>query len=1407
MAKLFLDSGDTFTLSNDNVEVFGGDGSENVIINATAQGVKLDQNVERVELAGASSSFTYAAVGATVYVYDGSGTLVAEIPTQQAGTTLVFTDGATTAQFNTTSGQMELGGSAVTGTTTTPAGVTPATIDAGDTSTADGTVPGQVITPTFSITAADSTEGGNAVFTVTLVGNDAAQSYGVSYTVTGAGGASASDYGSADMASPLTFAPGETTKTITIPVTLDATSPETGEGITLTLSSPTGTNGTEAAIVSSTATAATSSITDVPVTYAFASSTPAEVTEGKSISFTVESSVAVDADTTVTFEVEATGPTAADQGTSTTNLNDFAQGTFNPNALTMTKGTNSVTFTLDTTNDQLTELVETFKIKATVGGTTLEKEINLLDGGITTQSLTKGIDDLIGTSGDDTFTGLIADGGTDSTLNSLDKINGSEGNDTLVIQYTTTAPNPFTALPAGLQLSSIENITIASADDVGAVGGTEFDFSSITGLTGLNVTAGIDVGLKAGTTTAINVAGATGPIEIEGGSSVTVSQAVEGKNIKIGDATVSAGAVTVTSTDQGTGTITIDGGTSVTVTATADKTSGAIVVGGTGTEAPSGAVSVTQNINSDASGAVAAGDITVEGGSTIDVTKNIVNTASEGKGNDVTAGSITATAGDKTTSITVTQNNTATDFAGSVTAGNKESATVTFGALKAGEAVLIGETGGSTAGTELTFTAAKNLTAEEVAAAFANLTSADLQAPGGPTKNGIFTGSLDAGWTSGAASGSTVTLTATTTGNKTDLDVRTDADGLGAADDGATDDATFKISVTNGTADTTVAAQNVTATDGKVVADDNATKSVTTIKVDGFNVAELGKNSSLDALTDLTLKDGAGASLLQTSKTSLNLTLDGMAATSSLSLDQGGASITTLNLTTTGSASDVDFTAAAVTTLNLTAGAKLDVTGGTFTAVETATISGAGMVVLGDVSGTLKTLTGSSATGGISATVDGTKGTVTTGSGNDSITVDTATTTKNISLGGGNDTLTFSAATASVPTGTVTGGDGTDTVAMTSASAQALDGSTAFAAAVTGFERLYITDQVVMAADADITIDLEALGYSYVTTSGTDDTEATNPNKVIFDKIASGGTVVLTATQAATPAQASMQVNVKDAGVSGHITDVLNVVTQVSTADIDFKGLTVNNVETINISASDTNVDENSNGIQYEAGDRDKATLALTADSATGLVVDGNADLDLTVTNSGNTVTSINASAMTGGLTASAVGAAAGTTITGGTGNDTLSGSGSKDTLLGGAGNDKLTGADLTTLTGGDGTDTFVANIPTNVNSYSTITDITSGETIQLTAGESFVSSAITLAGTAVFQDYANATVNQLATDDKDAAWFQFGGNTFIIFNDNQADATDADFENGADGIIQITGLVDLSAASYNQTQGTLEIA
>jgi S-layer protein len=120
-------------------------------------------------------------------------------------------------------------------------------------------------------------------------------------------------------------------------------------------------------------------------------------------------------------------------------------------------------------------------------------------------------------------------------------------------------------------------------------------------------------------------------------------------------------------------------------------------------------------------------------------------------------------------------------------------------------------------------------------------------------------------------------------------------------------------------------------------------------------------------------------------------------------------------------------------------------------------------------------------------------------------------------------------------------------------------------------------------------------------------------------------------------------------------------------------------------------------------------------------------------------------------------------------------------------------------------------NTPTNVNSYSTIMDPEAGDVIDLSnvtsTGQSFVSSEVTLAETAVFQDYANEAVNQLAADDENFAWFQFDGNTYIVGNDDQTDATDANFENGVDSIIQIMGTVDLSTASYNQTYGTLEIA
>jgi S-layer protein len=252
-----------------------------------------------------------------------------------------------------------------------------------------------------------------------------------------------------------------------------------------------------------------------------------------------------------------------------------------------------------------------------------------------------------------------------------------------------------------------------------------------------------------------------------------------------------------------------------------------------------------------------------------------------------------------------------------------------------------------------------------------------------------------------------------------------------------------------------------------------------------------------------------------------------------------------------------------------------------------------------------------------------------------------------------------------------------------------------------------------------------------------------------------------------------------------------------NTADLDAGTITIAGVETIELSSNDTTtsvvsaVDEN--------------TLTVVADTATTINVSGAADLDLTTTAANLAI--LNAAEMTGNLTYTDAGATAGTIVTGGAGNDVLTAVGSNDVLNGGAGDDTLTGDDLSQLTGGAGADTFVMNLSSNSNSYSTITDLQAGDVIEFTGGNVvFSSAAQTLGSTASFDAYTNATVVALDAGANDAGWFQFGGNTYIVQSDDDVSNT-VNFENGEDAIIQITGLVDLSSASYNLSNGTLEIA
>ncbi len=165
MAKVFLDAGDSFKISTNNVSVYGSSGKESVTVDTGVTGTVFDQNTENVVLPGASSTYKFAQAGNQVRVYDSTGaTLLATIPVQgdADGTVMDFSDGSAPAILS--SGVMKLGGSTVSSTT----GVVAPTL---------GPSSGNAVAVSAAGTA--SAAGGNVTFNV------AAGTY--LYTITGFG--------------------------------------------------------------------------------------------------------------------------------------------------------------------------------------------------------------------------------------------------------------------------------------------------------------------------------------------------------------------------------------------------------------------------------------------------------------------------------------------------------------------------------------------------------------------------------------------------------------------------------------------------------------------------------------------------------------------------------------------------------------------------------------------------------------------------------------------------------------------------------------------------------------------------------------------------------------------------------------------------------------------------------------------------------------------------------------------------------------------------------------------------------------------------------------------------------------------------------------------------------------------
>jgi S-layer protein len=578
---------------------------------------------------------------------------------------------------------------------------------------------------------------------------------------------------------------------------------------------------------------------------------------------------------------------------------------------------------------------------------------------------------------------------------------------------------------------------------------------------------------------------------------------------------------------------------------------------------------------------------------------------------------------------------------------------------------------------------------------------------------------------------------------------------------------------------------------------------------------------SLKANTGVATITANGLTALTLTNNAQNATVTSAAGTRALTVNLNKATAgtiadgeaTTLTVKNSGSASSgVTLNAAKATSVTLDAAtsANLTVADVNIAAATTLTATGAGKVTVSATSTVtaLTTVDASGSTGGLVVTPAlGNAVTVTGGAGADTVTL--GATTKTITMGAGNDTVKLSAGTTALGTGgTIDAGDGTDTLAMAADDVNTASGGTTFETKISNFEEVELN----AAGTAGVAVNMANLDDINKLKVSADIAQV-----VTVSNMASGGTVSYTAAAAQT---AASTIGVLNANTGTD--DSLNISIS-STAGRNINTLTIADVETINIASDDsaltiTNISH---------------TASLTATSVKTIKVSGDAGLALT--NTATTVTSFDASAVTGGSVSWTTGALAAAatvtgsatrantidtsasskvmTVTGGSGvdtittgagadvintaagNDVISAGAGNDTINAGAGDDSITtGTGLDVVTGGDGADTFTLSVNANGNTYATITDAAKTDILTFVdkGTETFTTTKITLADTAAFQDFLDAAAAGDGSTNGAIKWFQYGGNTYVV-EDMAAANT---FQNGTDLVVKLTGAVDLSTAT-----------
>ena len=875
----------------------------------------------------------------------------------------------------------------------------------------------------------------------------------------------------------------------------------------------------------------------------------------------------------------------------------------------------------------------------------------------------------------------------------------------------------------------------------------------------------------------------------------------------VADTTAFTGLTSLTVNDsaQVAGAITLNSSGAVTVTALGATAAGATISVGA-TTSPTGAVTVAQTLNG--TGNTTGGGITVKGGTVVNITENLTQATITAT---TTAGLTTVTGTAATTGVTVTQS---APVILAAAAGSTETASAAFNAaaMAAGDTMTF-------AG--LTLTATGAVTAAQAAAGFASLLNGATA--GNAVANGTWSGILT-GWSSGVVGAGPAIIFTSATADKNVTDLTTIVTGAGGV-------VAAVITETDGVNAVTAAAG---ITNGNVVITDvnsaslTAAGVITSVNLNNFAAA----TANSGALATVTLA-GKGTSFTQTNGalttatvTTEQLNLNGVTTTGAVAL---GSVPTTVNLVS-GTATNTlnSLTGSGIATLNISGDKDLVISAHTLKTTTAINSTSTGAVTF---TGAL--LAGQSYAGG---------------AGVDTITL-TVGGTKAITTGAGNDVVTYAGVMGTG--GSVNAGDGTaDTISMTTALAIAATGTNLFAATVSNFEVLSLSD--VTGGAAAINMANASTGVNTLSILGvTGGAALTVTNAAANFTLEERGAITF----------ASSVALATDTGGA----DVVNLTFKANDGFVNTAALTVANVETINITTTD--------------GDALAQTMAITtpitATSATSVVIAGNIGVNLLGGMAHTALTSLDASGLTGtgvfggltwlagALTANATvkGSAAGyntidfsastkvVTYTGGTGadvinfanantkaniitlgdglnivnggtnangNNTITGGAGVDTILVGTGNNIISGgagADLITVGSGAnsvslglGADTLtLAAANTSSAIFTTISDIGATDIISngaLLVFAGVVGGKMGAALTSGVDDYQTFLNNACSKGAGVVSWFQTGGNTYVVEDINAA----VTYTAASDVIVKLTGLVDLTNSTLATGGHTITI-